>query len=771
MAALLYTMSESGISLRVARGLLMSTVLVPLIVATSFFFPYIVPRTIFFRVVVEITLGILVYLLAARDWRIKTHFDFFFWGLFAFTAASALSALFSPARNRAMFGDFERMGGVWSLLHYLLFYALLRVFFREKEWKLYLNLCLGVSALVSGVALYQGAANAGVTATIGNPGLLALYLFLGVCLSTYLAFQSGRLVLRAVYAGSAVLGLAAITVSHNRASFLGLAAAAAVALIVYFIIGRRHRRTVAAMGVVTVLGVGIAMTLVARSPDGWVSRRLPATFGRIATSGLQTADANRMVLWTAAFAGFRDRPLVGYGPENYHLAWSAHFQPRIYTATNEQRVDRAHNIMLEVLSTTGIIGFAAFLAMWAALFFSISAGLRNKLLSLSDGAFFAGLSIGYLAALVFWFIDINSFVPWVALCAFLGSKLSAGEVMEFHAREPLDGRGKVVLGAGILAIAASLWLHAFETARVSRLLYSTQVSGGDVPVTLHNFFKVFDSPAPQTTHTPILFGRYMGLVVPRLRSGPTDPATRALIDTAFARGIVEMERERNRDPRNELIYLQQSRLSLLASAYYGLPAYYAHAVETLRKAVTLSPERVQPRLVLAYTLMMGKQYDEAEAQLDSAKAIYPTSGQIFYYIAELRRLRGDLRGAAAALDSSLTLGYRGPADVYLAVIDGLQAKPDYSGAARLAETYLARTLTGYKPEGSSRKLKVESAEIVPLLARLPWLWAKAGNVERSLAAVNNFLAAHPQGAASAGAFVRSLITRDGAWERESSLLK
>jgi hypothetical protein len=123
------------------------------------------------------------------------------------------------------------------------------------------------------------------------------------------------------------------------------------------------------------------------------------------------------------------------------------------------------------------------------------------------------------------------------------------------------------------------------------------------------------------------------------------------------------------------------------------------------------------------------------------------------------------------LDSSLRLGYKGLPEVYLAVIGGLQAKQDYSGAARLAEAYLFRSQIGYKPEGSRAKLKVESGEIVPLLARLPWLWAKAGNLERALAAVNNFLAAYPQGASSAAVFVKSLIANDGAWERESSLLK
>ena len=764
-------MNENAISVRLARALLLSTVLVPLIIVTSLFFPYIVPRTIFFRVVVELALAIFIYLLVARDWRIKTHLDFFFWGLIAFTAASAFSALFSPARNRAMFGDFERMGGVWSLLHYLIFYALLRVFFRAKDWKIYLNLSLCVAALISVVALWQGGANGGAISTIGNSGLLGIYLFPGVCLSVYLAFQSERNVLRGLYVASAILGLSGIAVSHNRSSVLGLITAALVALIVYFVLGARHRKAIAVFGVGLVFCFGVGMTLLARFPDSWASRNLPTGLSRIASSDFRTTDANRMVLWTAALAGFRDRPIVGYGPENYHLAWSAHFQPRVYRVTTEERVDRAHNIVLEVLSTTGIVGFLAFLGMWAAVFTSISAGLQKRILTLSDGAFFAALSAGYLVALLFWFIDINSFVLWVGLCAFLASKLSGGEVMEFNARQSLNARSILTLGAGTLAIAAALWLHAYETTRVSRLLYRTQMAASDLPVTMHAFFEVFDSPAPQTTHTPFLFGRYMSWVVPRLREGQADQATRALVDTAFARGIVEMERERKRDPRNELLYLQQSRLSLLASAYYGLPSYYAHAIKTLHEAVKLSPERVQPRVVLAYTLMMGKQFDEAAVQLDSARAIYPKSGQILYYTAELHRLRGDIPGSAAALDSSLQFRFRGPVDVYLAVADSLQARGDFRAAARLLEAYLIEAQPGYKPMASKAKLDPVSGDIVPVLAKIPWLWAKAGKQEQALDAVKNFLAAYPQGLAEAALFSKSLIKRDAAWEQQRSLLK
>lgn len=758
---------ETPLSVKAVRGLLLSTVLVPLIISTNFFFPYIVPRTVFFRTVVETAMGVFIYLLVSRDWRIRTHVDLFFWGLLSFVVASGISALFSPARNRAIFGDFERMGGVWSLLHYLMFYALVRIFFGAKEWKLYANLSLAVSACVSAIAIHEGS---GAVSTIGNPGLLGIYLFFSVCVATYLALRSGRGRWGAIYGFSALLSLSGLVISHNRSSLLGLAAAAFTAAVVYFFLAKSHRRLIGTLGATVVLTIGLGLTLVSRAPNTWISKHLPTTFSRIAGSSLQS-DASRTVLWAAAFEGFRDRPIVGYGPENFHLAWSANFQPRVYTVTPEQRVDRAHNIMLEVLSTTGLIGFVAFLAMWAGLFYSISLGLRQKEMSLGEAALFAGVSVGYLICLSFWFVDINSFVLFLGIAGFLAFKLSGGPVMEIEGKWPIDARRKFVLGTAFLALALSLWLHTFETLRVSRLLYRTQVAATDMPNTLHAFFEVFESPAPQSTHTPFLFGRYMGWLVPQMQPKDLTLANRHLLDTAFALGINEVERERERDPRNELIYLQQSRLALLASQFYGLPIYYDYAVKALREAVRLSPRRVQPKLVLGYTLMIGKQFDAAKVQLDAAHAIYPTSGQIYYYMGELRRLQDDAAGAGAALDTSLTLGYRGAPEVYFAVLGALQKSGRYAEAGRLGEAYLKAAQPGYKPEGSAKRLIPATAGVVPVMARLPWLWAKAGDESRALAAVRNFRLAYPAGSAGADRFEKELASgRQSSWEHDTSLL-
>ncbi len=94
--------------------MLLASLLVPVIVGSGFFFPYVVPRNLFFRVVVELGITTLVLALCFGRNKLDLHDEPIFWSLVIFIASATLSAFFSPASTHSFFGDFERMGGVWA---------------------------------------------------------------------------------------------------------------------------------------------------------------------------------------------------------------------------------------------------------------------------------------------------------------------------------------------------------------------------------------------------------------------------------------------------------------------------------------------------------------------------------------------------------------------------------------------------------------------------------------------------------------------------------
>ena len=128
--------------------LLIASLLVPIITPAGFFFPYVAPRNFFFRVVVEVGALSLVWALCFDGGELDLRYEPIFWALVAFVGAALLSAFVSPARDHSLFGDFERMGGVWAWLHLALFFLLLRTL-RDQEWSWTLNAALIVSMIVS----------------------------------------------------------------------------------------------------------------------------------------------------------------------------------------------------------------------------------------------------------------------------------------------------------------------------------------------------------------------------------------------------------------------------------------------------------------------------------------------------------------------------------------------------------------------------------------------------------------------------------------------
>src|SRR6266702_8821980 len=134
--------------------MLLASLLVPVIVGSGFFFPYVVPRNLFFRVVVELGITTLVLALCFGRNKLDLHDEPIFWSLVIFIASATLSAFFSPASTHSFFGDFERMGGVWAWLHLVFFFLLLRTL-RDEDWSWILNGALVVSLVVSAIAVGQ----------------------------------------------------------------------------------------------------------------------------------------------------------------------------------------------------------------------------------------------------------------------------------------------------------------------------------------------------------------------------------------------------------------------------------------------------------------------------------------------------------------------------------------------------------------------------------------------------------------------------------------
>jgi tetratricopeptide (TPR) repeat protein len=89
------------------------------------------------------------------------------------------------------------------------------------------------------------------------------------------------------------------------------------------------------------------------------------TVSRFLNIDISDTTANtRLWAWEAAFEGWKEKSIFGWGAENFQDLFDNHYNPRFLEVSFEETVwDKPHNFPLEVLGTIGVIGFIAYLSI------------------------------------------------------------------------------------------------------------------------------------------------------------------------------------------------------------------------------------------------------------------------------------------------------------------------------------------------------------------------------------------------------------------------
>ncbi|HEV7593818.1 MAG TPA: O-antigen ligase family protein [Gemmatimonadaceae bacterium] len=723
--------------------LLMASLLVPVILPAGFFFPYVAPRNIFFRAVVELGALGLVWGFCFGGEELDLRYEPIFWALVSFVTAALLSALFSPARGHSLFGDFERMGGVWAWVHLAVFFLLLRAL-RDEEWSWLLNTALIVSMIVSvdtilqhsgavSAAQLQDAMPAPSSSTVGNPGLLAAYLLFSITVAAYLASTNVRF--RLLYLAAAGVNLLALVYAENRSTVIGLSLGAVTGSLIFAALHTAPRRrwiAPAAAIAFALMVVGISAGIRA-FPSGSFARSAPIVLQRLALSNPTGADESRTMQWRAAIAGFKDRPLLGYGLENHNLAWSAHFDPGIYRSGTDV-FDRTHNQYLELLATTGLIGTLAFLGIWLAIVVTLVRAYRDERISAASLAILSGLQVAYSTYLLFWFVDLNSTMLWILFAALIASRENPHGVMRPAIARSRVSRGVplTVMAGSVVVVVVALYSEGYTPLRADRALDSIDASRASVGRRLAEFDVLTSTPSHQTAHTSLVMGQYLASLRSRYPEMRRNPAERRMLERAFAKADSTFRQEIHRDTLNDRLYTHQAAMLLDAARFYGGGGYVEGAVASLHKAIELSPHRIQPRMLLATAYTERGESERARVVLEDAVKIDPDLGEPRYALAANYLRDGKNDSALVLLESSLRHHYVGAPETYLAIGKRLEFSGRTAAAARLYSSYLEAKYTKAvwdRPGTIDRT--IPTADIA-VAAHLPLLYVRAQEGELAI---------------------------------------
>lgn len=576
--------------------LLIAALLAPLLVVAGMFFPYVVPRNILFRVAVELATVLLLLRLALGRARVDLRGEYILIALGAFVVAMTISALLSPAPNHSLFGDFERMGGVWAWLHLALFFLLLRTL--EEP---YLHVLLQVAVAVSvGVAVHAILGScfsyAAPLTIIGNPGLLGGYLLMAIAICLWLARAGVRH--RWLYIVPIGVLYGALLIAGNRSSVLGLAIGGIVGSGFIASRARGAGRWIPAMLVGGVLSATIALAaLGGKSGSGCVLRTVPTVVHRIVATDFGGADAVRTIQWNAALAGFLDRPIAGYGPENHHLVWSSHFDPRS-EKLGADVFDRVHNQFLEILATTGLIGTLTFLALWIAIGYTLYRAFSERRLTVYEVSVLGMVNVAYAAYLTFWFVDINAVMLWFLIMAVGALRFSAQPVLQPYRRAVSKPAAVAGVLATTLILTWALYSHAYVPVRANLALATLDSYDGDRESASAAVRTLAASTARQTSHNGSILAHFINTLNTRGELHAADSIASSDSDLAFRTAIAAFDAELGRDPLNDRLHSQYGALLLAAYDFYGDEKYLDRSVTMVNRAIALNPARTQHRRLL-----------------------------------------------------------------------------------------------------------------------------------------------------------------------------
>ena len=386
-------------SFKISKFFLYAAVFAITLVTTSTLFPFIVGKYAWFRSSVDFALiFFLIGLIKEGDGDayldklrrvIKSPLGI---AVSAFTFAFLLSGAFGVNPANSFWSNFERGEGGLQIIHLYGFFLLLAALFdEEKNWIKIFWCSFSAAFLSIGYGLLAGWGVENIIGpafgtpdfrfqgSIGNPAYFATYMIFMLFFALYLLFTKYRGQIRSVKGVPIVISVLIFVVflflAATRGAFLALIVSSVFFLGFLAFSKKEWRKWLIGLAVFVVLFVSGMVIL----KDNPFVKKLP--FARVFDISFNTQTfSDRRTIWKMAWDGFKERPILGAGPENFLYVFDRNFNieyfkpPAVFGAW----FDRAHNIFFDYLAEIGFLGTLAYFSIFLVFYVEFLRRGREK---------------------------------------------------------------------------------------------------------------------------------------------------------------------------------------------------------------------------------------------------------------------------------------------------------------------------------------------------------------------------------------------------------
>jgi len=396
----------------------------PILAVPPLFHPAAWGKTIVFRIIFSILIFFFIYQIIYHKSdiileKLKSKPVKMILGILALLfVLSLLSTVFSPEKSFSFWGSPYRAGGFLNFAFYIIFAVLTFLILKPKDWKLIWNVSIGTALAVSIFSLLQifgvfkeflVSYGARMPGTLGSTIFLALYLSFFVFLSLSFIIIEKNKIKKNFYIIFLLLIAYVIFLSVTRAVFLGLLIGG-----LYFILFYPKKLAFLKIATLVLLTLGALGIYYINTPSEKISSSPFITKNYTLTTLIYKLKTNlifedpRFSYWIIAINSLKEKPLLGYGPENFSIGFDKYFDPSLPNLNymTMGQVDRAHNFIFDTAVTMGIPALLTFLSLFGVIFWQLQK-LKNLHKSEEISINQRLVAHGIQATLIAYFIGVS----------------------------------------------------------------------------------------------------------------------------------------------------------------------------------------------------------------------------------------------------------------------------------------------------------------------------------------------------------------------------
>ncbi len=458
--------------------------LTPFIVSGSLYFPYITGKAHMLRLFIEI--GFALYIvLAIRNKEFLPKKSPLMWATLIFTLILGVATYNAEDPFKSFWSNFERMEGYVHILHMFAFFLMTTAVFKTKQsWFVLLNSSLGISVImgIQGFMEYskphEGTIR--IAGPLGNSSYLGVYALVHVFMAGFLIFKVlDKKKLEEVwgwvvsYVSLIILNTVVLFNTGTRGSMAGLFAGVVIAAILIAIFEKKriaYRKTAlwllaSVVVVVAFLGIFKESSFIKNSP---LLNRFASLVRWDVVSVINTEGHSRTLLWSMASKGVQERPLLGWGQDNFPYVFSKYYDPKMYA--QEQWFDRTHNVFFDWLIAGGILGLLSYLSMFAALIYIVWKKKEGHDWDIAQKAALTGLFAAYFVHNLFVFDNLTSYILCFMLFAYIASRY-------VHTSDKIDEKYNPAIKNEYIQIFVAILVATGLVYTINQVVYKPYMAG------------------------------------------------------------------------------------------------------------------------------------------------------------------------------------------------------------------------------------------------------------------------------------------------------